>query len=134
MKKTLLLALTLIAVGCGPMDVTLTHTVTSLEFDEDTNRWECRFTLNAEGSVFSFGQEARWVDGEINYRDRAGGTVELNDVELLDHFGTDRLRRGESLSAPRMFTLADTVGTLQYTLRLQLSDSSRISRTTFVNC
>jgi hypothetical protein len=141
MKKTLLLALAVIAVGCDepagpPMDVAITATTKNLVLNETTQRWTCNFTMTATANGGSEEDFAMWQESEVSVWLADGsrlGPWFLTETDVLDIWESDRIRTGDVLISNRTGEYSQ-MNEVRYTFRLQMPDLSLKSIPVFVDC
>ena len=141
MKKALLFALALIAVGCGepagpPMDVTITATTTqSIAYNDDTQRWECHSNLTATATGGRDGESAMWDLSEVQHRYVDGSTDiwSMSLTQIQDFWGSDRIQTGDVLTASRI-NWGNQSFNIMYSFRLEMPDLSLKSIAVFVAC
>jgi len=140
--RHLLLALLFFSVACSnssepppPFTVTFSDVTRSTGLNPDTQRHECRFDLTATASGGRTQDFALWLasQGEFRLNDGTEFEFDLDVVDVLDYWGSDRIVTGETQVAPRAADASEPFD-LAYTFRYQDPDGRFLSEFVFVDC
>lgn len=146
MRSVIVVLVALLVVGCGkdgptepeiPFSLALAGSVRQVGWNEQTQprRYECRYTLTARALGGRASDVATWLESEwqFRYEDGTSWTYGMDLVEVLDYWGSNTIRSGETQEANRVawgykrFNLA-------YTFRFQEPDGRVRSEFLHVNC
>jgi hypothetical protein len=132
----------LVAAACGspsepvlPFEVAFSSTVSAVGWNAQTARHECEFTLTAEASGGEAGDFASWLPGEGEYRwdDGSRQFFALSEVDMLDHWGSDRILTGETKQTNRI-AWSSVAFRLVYTFRFLDPTGRAVSKVLFIDC
>ena len=118
-----------------PFVISISSVVTSAEWNNETERYECSFTLTASAGGGSAGAYAEWQSGEGQWRYFNGNAepFSLNNTDLLDIFGNARISTGATQVANR-FAWSEAQFDFAFTFRASLPDGTLSSVFVFVDC
>lgn len=144
-RAATLYVLVLAMTGCGgdavepppppqPFVVAFSDSLRSVELFPDSA--SCRYVLKVWATGGTQDDFARWTGGVLQWVDVASGQRiddELSATELLDYFGADRVRTGQTLRASRIARW-DRPFKLHYVVRHEGPDGSLRSDDIWVDC
>jgi len=118
-----------------PFAIAISVAVHSAALNSESGEYECRYTFTARATGGTTGTYANWQSGEGQWRYPAGGssTFFLDNLDLVDYFGSNRISTGATQTAPRIASYSGEFD-LSYTFRASMPDSTLSSTSVFVDC